>query len=57
MIPHHVDYQLAILGLLWLWVMLHYAWPSRGATSHPRPAAPVPLTSKRTYSNEALQEQ
>jgi hypothetical protein len=38
MIPHHVDYQLAILGLLWLWVMLHYAWPSRCAPSHPRPS-------------------
>ena len=52
MMLHHVYYQLAILGLLWLWVMLHYAWPSRGATSQPRPADPVPLTSKRTRSNE-----
>lgn len=52
MILHHVYYQLAILGLLWLWVMLHYAWPSRGATSHPRPADPVPFTSKRARSHE-----
>ena len=52
MMLHHVYYQLAILGLLWLWVMLHYAWPSRAATSQPRPADPVPLTSKRTRSNE-----
>ena len=29
MIPHHVYYQLAILGLLWLYVILHYFWPSR----------------------------
>ena len=31
MIPHHVYYQLAIVGLLWLCVMLHYVWSSRGA--------------------------
>jgi hypothetical protein len=26
MIPQHVYYQLAILGLLWLCVLLHYCW-------------------------------
>jgi len=31
MIPHLFYYQLVILGLLWLFVMLHSAWPSRGA--------------------------
>jgi hypothetical protein len=29
MIPHHVYYQLAIVGFLWLCLMLHYIWPSR----------------------------
>ena len=48
---HHVYDRLAILGLLWRWVMRHYAWSSRGATSHPRPADPLPLTSKRHRSN------
>ena len=33
MIPHHVYYQLAILGLLWLCVILHYFWPRRSAMS------------------------
>jgi hypothetical protein len=33
MIPHLVFYQLAVLGLLWLFVMLHAAWPSRCATA------------------------
>jgi IS1 family transposase len=33
MIPHLLFYQLAVLGLLWLFVMLHAAWPSRGATA------------------------
>ena len=28
MIPHHVYYQLAVVGLLWLCVMLHYLGPS-----------------------------
>ena len=31
MIPHHVYYQLAIVGFLWLCLMLHYIWPSRDA--------------------------
>ena len=30
MIPHHVSYQLAVVGLLWLCVMLHYVWPRPG---------------------------
>ena len=30
MIPHHVYYQLAVVGLLWLCVMLHYLGPSLG---------------------------
>jgi hypothetical protein len=29
MIPHHIYYQLAIVGLLWLCSVLHYVWPSR----------------------------
>ncbi len=52
MIPHHVYYQFAILGLLWLCVILHYAWPGRYAPSPPRPAEPVPIMFKRTRSNE-----
>src|SRR5712691_11783268 len=47
MIPHHVYYQLAILGLLWLCVILHYFWPSRSALSPQPPAEPVPPTGKR----------
>jgi hypothetical protein len=52
MMPHHVYYQLAILGLVWLCVILHYAWPSRYAPSPPRPAEPVPIMFKRKRSNE-----
>ena len=52
MMPHHVYYQLAVVGLLWLCVMLHDVWSSRGAVSLQPPAAPVPSTFKRKRSNE-----
>jgi hypothetical protein len=52
MIPHYVYCQLAILGLLWICIMLHYDWPSRYTSSHPRPAEPVPITCKRKRSNK-----
>jgi hypothetical protein len=41
MISHHVYYQLAILGFLWLFVILHSAWPSRCATTQRTPAKPI----------------
>jgi hypothetical protein len=41
MIPHLFYYQLAVLGLLWLCVMLHSAWPSRCATAQGTPAKPI----------------
>src|SRR5712692_3180237 len=52
MIPHLVYYQLVLLGLLWLWVMLHLAWPSQAAASPQRPAEPKPIKPKRTRSTE-----
>jgi hypothetical protein len=52
MIPHHVYYQLTILGLLWLCVMLHYVWPSQDAMSPPPPVPPVPPPLKRKRSKE-----
>jgi hypothetical protein len=44
MIPHHVYYQLTVIGLLWLCIMLHYTWPSRSAVS-PNPT----LTPTSTF--------
>jgi IS1 family transposase len=49
MIPHHIYYQLVIVGLLWLCVMLHYVWPSPDAVS---PPPPVPPQLKRKRSKE-----
>ena len=50
--PHHVYYQLAILGLVWLCVMLHYAWPSQSTVSPQPPAEPVSPQYKRKRSND-----
>ena len=47
MIPLSVYDQLARVGLLWLYVMLHYVWPSRGTVSPPPPVPPVPPLLKR----------
>jgi hypothetical protein len=53
MIPHLFYYQLMSLGLLWLCVMLHLAWPSRAAVSPQRPGKPEsPITPPRKSSNE-----
>jgi hypothetical protein len=41
MVSHLFYYQLVLLGLLWLFVMLHVAWPSPGTMSPPRPAKPL----------------
>lgn len=51
MIPHQSYYPLAIAGLLWLGIMLHEVWPSRGAASPLPPAAPVPSKSQRQRAN------
>src|SRR6266853_4249022 len=52
MIPHHVYYQLAVIGFLWLCIMLHYTWPSRSAVSPQLPTEPVPTKFKRTRTSE-----
>jgi IS1 family transposase len=48
MIPHLLFSQLAVLGLLWLCVMLHTAWPSRCATAQGTPATPIRLRRQRS---------
>lgn len=52
MISHLFYYQLALLALLWLFVMLHLPRPKRAVTAPAAPALPEPLTPKRTRSNE-----
>jgi hypothetical protein len=41
MIPHLFFYQLVLLGLLWLFFMLHAAWPSQGTATQRRPVEPI----------------
>jgi hypothetical protein len=41
MIPHLFFYQLVVVGLRWLFVMLHAAWPSRCTTAQGTPAKPI----------------
>src|SRR2546427_1783442 len=43
-------YQLALLAIIWLFVMLHLTWPRRSVTTPTAPATPI--TPKRTRSNE-----
>src|SRR5712692_3483740 len=48
MIPQQFFYQLVVLGLLWLFVMLHSAWPSRCMASPHQPAKPIMPPRKRS---------
>src|SRR5215470_9140755 len=43
-------YQLALIALLWLYLMLHWAWPSDRPPAHPTPPHPTP--PRRTRSRE-----
>ena len=48
MVSHLFYYQLALLALIWLFVMLHLGWPRRSAT----PAPGTPIKPKRKRSTE-----
>jgi hypothetical protein len=50
MIPHQFCYLMVVLGFLWLFCMLHVAWPSPGGVTSQRPGAPEPITPRRTRS-------
>ena len=41
MVSHLFFYQLVLLGLLWLCVMLHYAWPNECPGGDQRPSKPL----------------
>jgi IS1 family transposase len=52
MVSHHVFSQLVLLALLWLFVIVHLAWPKRPVTAPAVPALPAPLPPKRPRSND-----
>src|SRR5262245_21935653 len=47
MVSNLFFYQLALLALLWLCLLLHYAWPSDRAAIRPTPPALTPPRRKR----------
>jgi IS1 family transposase/transposase-like protein len=49
MVSHLFFYQLVLIALVWLFLLLHYAWPHERA-NRPRSAEPEPLTPKRPRS-------
>ena len=54
MISHHVYYQLAILGFLWLCIMLHCGWPSRSTralSGQPNPGPSRASANTPTHPN------
>jgi IS1 family transposase len=48
MVSHLFFYQLMLLGLFWLCIMLHYAWPSDGPIGCQRAPTPIPPPRKRS---------
>src|SRR6266853_2014821 len=50
MIPQQFFYLMVVLGLLWLFFMLHLAWPSQCPATPQRPAEPI--LPRRTRSSE-----
>jgi transposase-like protein len=52
MVSHLFYYQLALLALVWLFLMVHVTWPKRGVTSPPASAQPEPLPPKHTRAHE-----
>ena len=52
MIPHQFCYLMVALGFLWIFCMLHVAWPSQGGVTSQRPGEPEPLKPRRTRSKE-----
>src|SRR6266704_488342 len=48
MVSHLFFYQLMVLGLLWLCVMLHYAWPNEWTGGDQKPSKPLPPPYKRS---------
>jgi IS1 family transposase len=55
MVSHLFYSQLALLALLWLFVMLHLSWPRRSETSPPVPATPITPKRKRSTEPKAFE--
>ena len=51
MVSHLFYYQLALLAIVWLFIMLHLTWPRRGGSTPPAPVTPV-IKPRRKGANE-----
>src|SRR4030095_7425199 len=54
MVSHLFYYQLALLVLIWLFVMLPLSWPRRSETPPPVPATPIKPKRKRSPEPKAF---
>src|SRR5256884_5184490 len=52
MVSHLFYYQLALLALVWLFIMLPLTWPKPGVTAPAAPAEPDPIKPQRPRSHE-----
>jgi hypothetical protein len=52
MIPRQFFSLMVVLGLLWLFCMLHVAWPRQGGMTPQRPGEPEPIKPRCTRSKE-----
>ena len=55
MVSHLFYYQLALLALIWLFVMLPLSWPRRSETPPPVPATPIKPKRKRSTEPKAFE--
>src|SRR6516225_3188855 len=47
-----IEYLMVVWALLWLFFLLHVAWPSQGGVTLQRPGEPEPIKPRRTRSKE-----
>jgi hypothetical protein len=55
MVSHLFYYQLALLALIWLFVMLHLSWPRRSAPPTTTPVTPPTARRKRSTEPKAFE--
>jgi hypothetical protein len=48
-------YHLALLALIWLFVLLHLSWPRRSASPTTAPATPIKSKRKRSTEPKAFE--
>jgi hypothetical protein len=55
MVSHLLYYQLALLALIWLFVMLPLSWPRRSEPPPPVPATPIKPKRQRSTEPQAFE--